>query len=165
MSLEISSDGITKLGGGAVSLRPMPAFHVYLGTNQSFATGEATTVQYNTVVFDTENWFNTSTYRYTPQIAGYYQFTACCLIQGTGLTRILPSFLINDTTVYRIAYIPVYEGGTTDSAAINGSALVYMNGSTDYITVSAFATASSALILSAANTGDTYFCGFLVRSS
>lgn len=163
MSLEISSDGITKLGGGVVALRPMPAFHVYLGTNQSLSNQISATIQYNIILVDTENWFNTSTYRYTPQVAGYYQFTAMCFATGTGLTRILPSFVVNDTIVYRIGYIPPYDTASTDSAGCSGSALIYMNGSTDYITVSMFVTGSSALTLPAANTGDNYFCGFLVR--
>jgi len=47
-------------------------FQVYLGANQNIASSSTDLVGLNTKVFDVDNYFNTSTYRYTPQVAGYY---------------------------------------------------------------------------------------------
>lgn len=53
-----------------------PAFSAYRGgPNQALTTGTYTKVQLNIEEFDTNNNFDSSTnYRFTPTVAGYYQF-------------------------------------------------------------------------------------------
>ena len=53
-----------------------PAASVRLSANPTVATGTWTKMQFNTEVFDTNNCFDTSTYAFTPNVAGYYLFTA-----------------------------------------------------------------------------------------
>jgi hypothetical protein len=162
MSLEISGDGITKIGAGSVGLRPMPVFFAYKTGAQSLSSTVSAVIQLNSKLYDTEEWFSTSTYRFTPQIAGYYQINACVFVTGTGITRHIPSFQQNSTT-YRVGYGPAYDTATTDSSAISGGTIFYFNGSTDFIQLTTLVTGSSALQVEGSISGDTYMSGFLVR--
>ena len=47
-------------------------FQVQSNSNQSLGSNSTTTVQLDQKALDPNNYFNTSNYRYTPQIAGYY---------------------------------------------------------------------------------------------
>ena len=49
-----------------------PMFLAYAGANVNVSSGSNTQVQLNSELYDTDNGFNTSTYRYTVQEAGYY---------------------------------------------------------------------------------------------
>lgn len=138
-----------------------PAFRAYLATTQSLTTDVATKVALNTEAFDTANCFNTSTYRFTPNVAGYYQFSATIYVQaGSSLNY---------------QYIQLFKNGAVEAGAVYGpyggtqqlgstSALIYLNGSTDYVELYAQAQGTGALTL----TGGLPFCflsGFLARSA
>ena len=47
-------------------------FQVHSTTTQNFTSNAYTIVALNQKVFDVDNYFNTSNYRYTPQVAGFY---------------------------------------------------------------------------------------------
>ena len=74
------ADSIAISSGGVVTFSQIPtnannpAFSVRLGSNQaSISDVTATKIELDTVEFDVGNYFDESTnYRYTPQIAGYY---------------------------------------------------------------------------------------------
>ncbi len=50
-----------------------PAFRAYLSANQNVTTTTYTKVACDTIVFDTANDYDTTNYRFTPSVAGYYQ--------------------------------------------------------------------------------------------
>ena len=87
----------------------------------------------NTEVFDTASAFDKDTnYRFTPQVAGYYQINA--KIRGTstsnGMNLLIVAIYKNGSSYCNSQYntsSPVYAQES------NVSAVVYMNGSTDYI--------------------------------
>ena len=54
------------------SVANSPMFLAYAGSNVNVSSGSNTQVQLNSELYDTDNGFNTSTYRYTVQEAGYY---------------------------------------------------------------------------------------------
>ena len=66
-------------GSGALSFASVSvnqgrgAFSIQVDANQSFAHNTWTKANFNTEVFDVDNWYDTTNIRYTPQIAGYYQ--------------------------------------------------------------------------------------------
>ncbi len=154
----------SRTGTGTPALREMPVFYVYRSGAQSLSSSTSTVVELNTKLYDTENWFDTSTYKFTPQIAGYYQINACVFVTGSGLTRVIPAITgTSFSDSIRTGYIPAYEGGVTDSAAVSGSTIIYFNGTTDYIQLNIFVTGSSALEVEGDILGDTYMSGFLVR--
>jgi hypothetical protein len=136
----------------------MPAFSAYLGSAQSLTGSVNTKLQINTKEFDTASCFNTSTYRFTPNVAGYYQVNAV----ATG-----------SNTAYTFAYITVFKNGagvkgsTNYSQSVNYpsavlSTLIYMNGTTDYLELY-FNGSATASVLAGADT--TVFQAFLARSA
>jgi len=137
-----------------------PAFSAYQSSAQSVSNASFTKVQLQTEEFDTNgNFDNTTNYRFTPTVAGYYQ------INGS----------INFGTASGITLSIIYKNGVRfkdgqsfqNSAVGNSStvsALVYLNGSTDYIELYAYQTSGSSQN-SGASQNATYFQGSLVRAA
>jgi hypothetical protein len=114
-----------------------PAFYAFRATStQSVNTVTFTKVQFNGESFDTANCFDSSTnYRFTPNVAGYYQINASLTTNYATLKRFLFQFYKNGA-----AYsVPVdLDKGAAEASSFNsasGNTLVYMNGSTDYLEV------------------------------
>ena len=114
-----------------------PAFFAYSTTNQTGLNNASfNKVQFNTELFDTNsNYDNTTNYRFTPTVAGYYQINASVSFDGsTALTRGLIIIYKNGSP---------YARGTDIPTAVNTivmSSLVYCNGTTDYIEIYGFVT-------------------------
>jgi len=74
-------EGITAVanGGTGRSSDNRGLFYVYSGADQNIGSNAYTTVALNTEVFDLDSYFNTTNYRYIPQVAGYYYIE--CMIQ------------------------------------------------------------------------------------
>jgi hypothetical protein len=49
-----------------------PAFQAFMNGNQTIATGSYTKLEMDAEVFDTDSKYDTSTYRFTPTVAGQY---------------------------------------------------------------------------------------------
>jgi len=132
-----------------------PAFSAYLNSSQSFTSGVWTKVQLNAEEWDTNSNFDSSTnYRFTPTVAGYYQVN--CQAQPTSTFSGANSVSIyKNGSQYKSAYLSSYGIPTL-------SAMVYLNGSTDYIELytnlgtSQSMTASSVIV---------YMSGFLARAA
>jgi len=136
----------------------MPAFSAYLSSNQSVSSGVATKILFDTKVFDTNNNFASS--RFTPTVAGYYQVSAG--VDGTNSvgsqSRFQLLFYKNGSQ-----YCHAVDFSGSNAYTISGSNLIYCNGSTDYIEVYGFLTATGANF-----TGGnlyTWFTGVMVRSA
>lgn len=110
-----------------------PAFSAYRGTStQSVSAGTYTKIQFNVEEFDTNsNYDNTTNYRFTPTVAGYYQ-VSLSIYSTTGVAANFYVYLYKNGANFKmVTNIPTGGGGT--SAGLTGSVLVYMNGSTDYV--------------------------------
>ena len=139
----------------------MPAFSAYRGTsNQSITASTNTKVQLNTEEFDTASAFDpTTNYRFTPQIAGYYQISGQIEVDGTAITR---------------CFCAIYKNGSVNKFGNDGvqtgayrtvvSALIYLNGSTDYIELYGWANGTSPVFYNGNGTS-TYLTGVLVRGA
>ena len=126
---------------------------------------DGTKVQINTERFDTNNNFSTSTYRFTPTVAGYYQVN--------GDIYMYPS-----SSVAEAAGISIYKNGSGLNAnysrfttygwneiTMNISSVVYLNGSTDYIELYGYMTAGSTCNFYSSGAQYTNFSAALVRSA
>ena len=149
---------------GSVPAISIPAFHAYRNTTQSITSATATPVQLNAVEFDTHSWFDATTnYRYTPQIAGYYQFQGSILIVASGsATRGICSVVKNGNIPFRGDYSNPHNATTWAGTA---SAVVYLNGTTDYVALSAYMQGTSPVIQGSSDIGVSYMSGFLVRAA
>lgn len=130
-----------------------PAFSATLSGNQSMTGSVTTKVAFSVEGFDTNNNYDTSLYRFTPSVAGYYQFNVGLISNGNA----------------DLSQVMVYKNGSgafgaypTTGEGITFSGLVYLNGTTDYAEVYALFAANSAV-----RDLDlfTYFSGFLARSA
>ena len=141
----------------------MPAFSAYLSANQSVSSGVTTKVALNTKSFDTANAFDSTTnYRFTPLVAGYYQFVGCAGPYATNNTS-------GTSFIYKNGSSVAQGGGAVTS--INGSqyipvsTIVFMNGSTDYVELYGTVTGTASTLF-ATNSGTTaYLTGALIRTS
>lgn len=144
----------------------MPAFSAYRSTSdQSVTNGAWTKLQAQTEEFDTSSAYDNATnYRYTPLTAGYYQVNGEILANGTStLIRIIPAIYKNGSAFkYGNDYI-MATGGQSVRASV--SALIYMNGSTDYLELYANLNGSGTLTFSASTGLDNYFQAFMVRAA
>jgi hypothetical protein len=130
-----------------------PVFSAYQSSAQTISGSTFTKINFQTEEFDTNSNFDTTLSRFTPTVAGYYYFTANVAIASSA-TNLLISFYKNGSEFKRTSYI-----GESAVNALNGSSLISLNGSTDY--VEAFVFLANGQNLSASQTS-TYFQGFFV---
>lgn len=157
-TLTVQKDGVTQGVFGN-----QPAFRAYLGTSQNISNATWTKVQLNTETFDTNNNFdNSSNYRFTPTVAGYYQFNAgvyCNYTSSPGV-RIGISFYKNGSSYFENAL-------TNPSATLYGSivlsSLIYLNGTTDYVELYGLIYATGPQFY--LGTQNTYMDGILIKAT
>jgi hypothetical protein len=138
-----------------------PAFSAYRSTSQAITNGLITKVQCQTEEFDTANCYDNATnYRFTPNVAGYYLITGATQFNGSGLTVLV--------TIYKNG-AEIKRGTMSGSAADSGrmatvSALVQMNGTTDYVELWCYYSGGSTLAVEP-GAALTYFQGHLARAA
>ena len=132
-----------------------PAFLAFQSSPTSIVNATATKVLFGNEAFDTNNNFSSS--RFTPTVAGYYQINANVTINAGVATNIV--YIYKNGSEY-------LRGGrvqtSTSPAGMTVSAVVYMNGSTDYVEIYAFTNGGTSDTEANAVTN---FSGFLARSA
>lgn len=129
-----------------------PAFSAYQSASQSFTGNAFTKVTFDVEEFDTNSNFASS--RFTPTVAGYYQINGAASA-NSNLT--LASLFKNG-----VEYKRGGQSGTVSNTGLVVSTLVYLNGSTDYVELFAYAAITGA---SQAQAQTIYLNGFLARSA
>ena len=155
--LTFQQAGVSLPNGGVA-----PAFSAYANTTQNLTTTTSTLVNFGAKEYDTATCYDTATGKFTPTVAGYYQVNA-------GINA--------NTTVTRIS-LKIYKNGTmaknpTDVIAttvnsVEANALIYCNGTTDYIQIYTLFTGVSPQIYGGSAATDvafTYFQACLVRGT
>lgn len=137
-----------------------PVFSAYrTSSNQSLTSAAWTKIQCNGEDVDTASAYDNATnYRFQPAVAGYYQVNGQVYYTGTGLTNLAVQIYKNGTG-HRNGTGVVQTAGTDGSVGV--SALVYLNGSTDYIELFGLVVGTSPVAVVGVNL--TYFQGALVR--
>ena len=157
--MPISRIGTDGIEAGAVTQADLatgvagtgPAFRASMANAQTISGTTFTKLNFNTEVFDTNSCYDTTTNRFTPNVAGYYQITA-------------------NTYFFATAQLYIYKNGSIDvtgsyfnSTGHTVAGLVYLNGTTDFVEIYYF---GSAGITTSNNTaGANIFCGALVRAA
>ena len=156
----VSSTGLA-MASGKLLASTGPAFSAYRATSQSIATSTFTKVAINTELFDTNSNFNTSTYAFTPTVAGYYAVSGNVLL----------------TSVKNVMVVEIWKNGAalvrgtqqvntalSSSRAMHVTTLVYMNGSSDYLNLYAYhTTGTTQTILGGSRYA--YFSAHLARAA
>jgi hypothetical protein len=104
-----------------------PLVIAYLGSSQAISANTTTTVQFDSVLVDTDNAFNTSTYTFQPSTAGYYYINF--QTGGNAYTGQMNNHLRdNSGNEYYLT-----DESTHDSYVESGEHTMYFNGTTDSI--------------------------------
>lgn len=152
--LTADSSTATGLKWSAPAASNGPAFMAYRATsNQSITSATQTKVALNAEIFDTDNCFDTSTYRFTPNKAGKYQVSATLYIGQNATNRMLCNVRKNGS-----AFMYIFDRTTTNTDEINsGSVLIDMNGTTDYLELYVLSLASTNTLYSVGSaSGEQY---------
>ena len=113
--------------------------------------------------FDTAGAFNTTTGRFTPLVAGYYQINAAVTLEATGgvFGNLQVQINKNGGAAKRLE-VSVASNATAWEAG--GGTLIQMNGTTDYLTVTCYNSGGTGVYYSGNAAGTTtHFSGFLAR--
>lgn len=133
-----------------------PSFSAYQSSVQAIgAAFTPTKIQFQTEIWDTANCFDNATnYRFTPNVAGYYQVSGSVAIGSASFITLAVHKNGNLEKNIFNTYPTTVEQGV-------GSVLVYMNGTTDYIEL--YVTVNAAMNITASQYY-TYFQAALVRN-
>lgn len=139
-----------------------PAFSAYKSGNQTISSATDTKLTFDLEEFDTASCYNTSTSQFTPNVAGYYQVNFECDMGGVSTTGGIISIRKNGSGARRGQGV---LGPSMSEQYLCGSAIVYMNGTTDYLEVYAYGIAASSITIYGASTLYSYFQAFLARAA
>jgi hypothetical protein len=137
-----------------------PSFHAYQPQNGSVANNTTIIVSNNTELFDSSSAYNTSDYRFTPQVAGYYFLYASVRYQtgNSQYDRIDLSISKNGSTILSA------RNSNEDYTTCNVCGMVQANGSSDYFDMRSYQNSGLTMAIT---TDDeyTYFGGFLIKKT
>jgi hypothetical protein len=168
LAIGTSADVLTVSGGipawAAPSGSSGPAFRAFRNTSaQSVTAATWTKVQLNGETFDTATCFDsTTTYRFTPNVAGYYSLLANLLGEVQSATTQYTTVAIYKNGAVAAQGTKAMGMGDEGVAVVND--LIYLNGTTDYVELFGFITAGSVNENFINGTDRTYFSGVWIRS-
>ena len=138
-----------------------PAFSAYQSAPQNITTATLTKLTINTEEFDTASCYDpTTNYRFTPNVAGYYQVNGCFAF----VSPVSTSLILIYKNGARFKDGVLGSSTTLTNQGSNVSALIYMDGSTDYLELYGFHTAGTTVATAPASFS-VYFQAFLARSA
>lgn len=143
----------------------VPAFSAWQSVSQNLTSGVATKLQFQTEEWDTANCYDNATnYRFTPNVAGYYNITASVRMAGASGTGEVIIFLFKNGSNFKRA---ANQSGTQFASnfyTLSINTYVYLNGSTDYIEIYAQQT-SGVTVATQISQDITWVQGALVRAA
>lgn len=133
-----------------------PAFSAVKAAVQSITSTPAKLV-YATEEFDTNSCYDTTNSRFTPNVPGYYQINAAWGSSGSNSGN---SIAVRKNGVE--SRVGIYTSTIQAAAVVTVSAIVYLNGSTDYVEIYG---SNVTTMNSTSDPGTNYFQGFLARNA
>ena len=142
-----------------------PAFAAYPSSAVNLSSSTWTKIAFNAELFDTNSNFNTSTYRFTPTVAGYYQIN---FFVGTSASN--NNSYWNFSAIYKngslfTGQFAVFPAGNVQSYGSQLSQLISMNGSTDYLEFYVNVYVGSGTPSYSGGADSTQVSGFLARTA
>jgi hypothetical protein len=165
MTTQIKGDATSTFGSdidvtGSIK-HDMPMVYAYRSTIQSITASTWTKVQLDSEQLDATSDFDNSTnYRFTPSVAGWYNFTVQGRLYATSKTVQAIHLYKNGAQTDGIQANDNGSQGNFEHLSATG--LVYANGSTDYFEMYAYITGTSPSVRGSYS--NTYMSAFLVRA-
>jgi len=144
-----------------------PAFSAYIGT-QSISSDTATKMAFANEFFDTASCYNNTgstvgsipAYSFLPNVAGYYQVNMNSLwVSYTGGGYVNIALYKNGTGYTEYTRLNATSGG------ISGSGLVYLNGTTDYISAYWYSASGTCTLVASNGSFFSNFSAVLVKAA
>ena len=161
----ISGAALTSLSASALTGNIIqnagPAFSAYANAAVAIPFFTYTKILYQVERFDTNGAYDNSTSRFQPAVAGYYQVTAGYGVTRDALFSVQTFFFLNGT-----AYVAggMCSGQTNGYARTQATALIYMNGTSDYLEVYGVQGSGQTWNSTASSVND-YFQAAMVRAA
>jgi len=135
----MTSDGSGNLTLNNAAMKATPAFEAYSAATQNLVSATDTKVIFATEAFDTNNAFDNSTnYRFTPQVAGKYFVYSSLSLQSTDYTMYNTiSKIYKNGSNYKSSPV-ITNNAVLYAVPITLSAIIDMNGSSDYVEMYAY---------------------------
>ncbi|HEY0834176.1 MAG TPA: hypothetical protein VGE72_09750 [Azospirillum sp.] len=131
------------------------------GANQSFSGSTLTTIAFSATDFNFGNAFDTTNHRFQPSIAGYYDIKAALTYYNVGSTASCHAKLMKGGSV-ELFSMHSWAVLNASSVSVLLNDIVYLNGSTDYLTVVGYYDGSLSSYVHGASTR-TFFSANLLR--
>jgi hypothetical protein len=159
-SLTVQENGVT-----LNTITSAPTFRAKKTSNSNITSSTFTKLTFDATDFNVGNCYNTSTSRFTPTVAGYYNITAAIGTEnGTTISRIIILLYKNGGAIGNyLQDIQWASGNAAQGYVSGGSDLTYLNGTSDYIEVYAYLAWSGTQGISQAT--NTRFSAFLARAA
>lgn len=137
-----------------------PVVAAYLSANQTISNNTTTVLSFDTETYDTDNFFNTGTFRFVPvtPTATYWNIVlTVCYVDVLATYNISATIRVNGATT-RGAWGAGYTGvaANTRTAVVQATAL--LNGSTDYIEGTFFQNSGGNITVSGTSEQYTRLC-------
>lgn len=144
--------GLTIDSSGFVKSNKESLFRAYLNGSQTIPNNTNTIIEYDAESFDPNSWYNTSTYKFTPTLAGYYSVTVSVRYNTGTDFDICDLYLYKNTTIAAAASDAHHRYDT-----LNLNDIIYLNGSSDYLICRTLQVSGSSLSLRNV-ASESFFC-------
>jgi len=143
---------IGTLQNDGVAVTMTPAFAAFLNADQTVSDATDTVAAINEEIFDSDSAYDTSTYRFTPQVAGKYFLYAAAQLQSNTVSTFNLGQLYIRKNGTKIAHLwnDARNNANGYSKGVYLATVMTANGSSDYFDVLGYVDATS---------GTTFFGG------
>ena len=126
--------GTLQNDGSAVGGANTPAFSAYSSGNIAITNATETTVVFDSEYYDSASAYDTSTGKFTPQTAGKYFISYAYTLDSGQDSNLQYAYGYIEKNTTNLLYTKLdHRGNAGRSAIVNGSVIVDMNGSSDFI--------------------------------
>ena len=151
---------LTSNGSGVITgstLSNTPAFYATQESAQSISSGSVTVISFDTASLDTNSCYSTSTYKFTPNVSGfYYVFMHSAFDSSTDFDGVEMQMYKNNSTQIAAGIV---RNESKDNISL--SVIVQLNGSSDYVDARAYQNSGGAIELRRTG-GQTVFGGYRI---
>jgi len=159
-TMTVGNGDITGITRGAIESTAIGTGAVLQVATFQFGSGAFTKMPFSGEVFDTANCYDTTNYRFLPNVPGYYFFRVSVFI-GLGSGRGILSFYKNNGDVGQNGQPGSNVNGGVTYA---NNMLIYLNGTTDYVECFVYQETGGNVTINN-NGGLTHWSGFLMRAA
>ena len=158
-NLSVTTETGNILSTESTTTSKVPLFFKEIGSDQTVTSGVWTKIQFDgSSGFDTGNYWDSTNHRYTPQIAGYYKIEAKVRMTYSTMTQHNIKVYKNGAVVHQTTLVR----GQGSAHEANGSLIVQLNGSTDYVEIYNYLSGTGTIQIDTATDTPTYVQGYLI---